>query len=339
MAHLAFYNYFFTKLLGFKIDQYLLTYLLAKPFCGKELLVEVTNSLPFTSKVRTPEGPGDEKMKNVNSFFGLSMDYPGTLYERLFDREAFDSINNEPWELFDEEIVNPEKALEKLREFIENPSRDLDFYRLSEDFLRGKSNMVGPTSNLYKSIFAHLFPPFNFSSSIMPLVNSLLIIRDCPTEEQRNIFLDYTSNLNFLTGFPKDQDYILFPEAIACFEDLKNKRVKVYYDFETVSLPFPYFDNTKPYAQIVLQLSLIVVRDNVEQKPATNIILDPLELSIDSFKRIIDAIYVDEEDVAYVVYNRSFENTRLKEMAELINEDEYGRKVTEIIDRTIDLAN
>lgn len=145
--------------------------------------------------------------------------------------------------------------------------------------------------------------------------------------------------MEFLINPEETQEYIVFENAIKEFEKFKNKKTQVYYDFETISVPFPVLKNTKPYMQIVLQLSLITVSNGEETKPALNLIVDPLEVSIDSFKKIIDSIYVNDVDIVYVVYNKTFENSRLKEMAELIGENEYFLKVTEIIDNTVDLAN
>ncbi|WP_246307752.1 DUF2779 domain-containing protein [Candidatus Mycoplasma haematohominis] len=338
-----FYNHFFTKhLTSLKIDQYLITYLSRKPSPDKELIVEIGNSLPYTSKVRAPTDPLDEKIKNINTLFNLDIEYQDSLYEQIFTKQEFACINNEPWdeEIEDDPITKPEKAIERLIKFKEHENRDICFNTLSDNFLRNQKKIVSPSSAHYKSIVKQIFPEFVQAHNILPFDKTLICLdRYSEDPEKQKFFLEYTSNLKFIPGFPKDQDYIVFEAAIEKYEFLKKKRIKVYYDFESVSLPFPYLENTKPYMQIVLQLSLIKTIDNVEVKPTTNLIIDPLELSINSFKQIIDAIYVDEPNVAYIVYNQSFENTRLKEMAELIQEDEYKQKVISIIDGTVDLAN
>lgn len=341
LATFIFYNHFFTNHLPqIEIAQYLVSYLSRKPSPNKELIVEIGNSLPWTSKVRSPEGPMDEKMKNINSFFGLDIEYWDSIYEKIFTKQEFNLINNKPWEIEDDPILEPIRAINELLKFLENPDRSISFEHLSNHFLRNKKTIASPSAPHYKSIIKQIFPNFPQSSNILPFDKALIHLRSYSKDPQKQkFFLDYTCNLSFIPDFPKDQDYIIFQEAIDHYQELKNKKVKVYYDFESVSLPFPYLENTQPYMQIVLQLSLIRTRDGIEEKPTNNLIIDPLELSINFFKQIIDAIYVDEPSVAYIVYNKSFENTRLKEMAALIQEDEYTFKVASIIDRTIDLAN
>ncbi|EDT87848.1 conserved hypothetical protein [Ureaplasma parvum serovar 14 str. ATCC 33697] len=47
-------------------------------------------------------------------------------------------------------------------------------------------------------------------------------------------------------------------------------------------------------------------------------IIDPLEINNEWFKAVIDKIHHGLE-YSYIVYNKSFEASRLKEMAEFIN--------------------
>jgi len=70
-------------------------------------------------------------------------------------------------------------------------------------------------------------------------------------------------------------------------------------------------------------------------------VIDPLEINKNSFKKIIDALIPNScpEEYSYIVYNKSFEQTRLNEMANYINEPEYTEKVKIIVENIYDLAD
>ncbi|MGL5308506.1 MAG: UU173 family protein, partial [Metamycoplasmataceae bacterium] len=89
-------------------------------------------------------------------------------------------------------------------------------------------------------------------------------------------------------------------------------------------------------------------KDNIEK--INNIVIDPKGINYNHFFEIIDAIY-DEDADAYVVYNKNYENSRLKEMSKIFQQHEwveqnykfsmkvreYNSKIREIIEKTIDL--
>lgn len=151
---------------------------------------------------------------------------------------------------------------------------------------------------------------------------------------------------SFLPNFLQYQDYLLNDQflitnqAIEQFQKFMAIPNKIYYDFESFNLPLQDQFNINPYTQIVNQISIIKDIKGSGIKHCENIVFDPLELNIEHFKKIIDLIYDDNSDQnAYVVYNKSFENSRLKEMAKMINEQAYYLKVIDIINNTIDLAD
>jgi hypothetical protein len=115
------------------------------------------------------------------------------------------------------------------------------------------------------------------------------------------------------------------------FSQLKNQ--KVYFDFETINPAICVLDDTTPYTQVVTQVSIIE-----NNGPAINLVIDPQTIRIDDLKKIIDQIYRGD-NYSYVVYNKSFECNRLKEMAALISENEYTRKVETINKNIFDLAD
>lgn len=140
--------------------------------------------------------------------------------------------------------------------------------------------------------------------------------------------------------FLSDNNEILLNKDLlnSLFLNLKDK--KVYFDFETMNTSIRTIDNSFPFMQIVTQCSII--KDNCDntsysEMKCNNIVIDPLFITINDFKKIIDSLYSGSE-YSYVVYNKSFEKSRLNEMAIFINEKEYSDKVNIIVNNLFDLA-
>ncbi len=121
-------------------------------------------------------------------------------------------------------------------------------------------------------------------------------------------------------------------------DQLKDK--KVYFDFETINIATRVIDDTFPFMQIITQCSIIISDGTKPYSALTcnNIVIDPLNITIDGFKNVVDSLYMGEE-YSYVVYNKSFESSRLREMINYINEPEYTRKIECIINNIYDLAD
>ncbi len=124
--------------------------------------------------------------------------------------------------------------------------------------------------------------------------------------------------------------------------DNKHNRV-IWYDFEGFSLPTATVDFFAPFQQTIFQVSIIETK-NSEVKNTINKVYDPKWISGDTFVDIINWIYSLQAE-AYVVYNRHYENTRIKEMVDwlLFTNHPYAHQASEkakwIIDKTIDLAD
>lgn len=131
------------------------------------------------------------------------------------------------------------------------------------------------------------------------------------------------------------------------FKQLKDK--KVYFDFESLNLATRVIDDTLPFMQTVNQVSIIIDNGNGvnSQTPCNNILFDPLLMDKSKYKQIVDAILPDKNNLAicenysYIVYNKSFEKSRLEEMKWLINENDYSKKIDIIINNLnmFDLAD
>jgi hypothetical protein len=64
--------------------------------------------------------------------------------------------------------------------------------------------------------------------------------------------------------------------------------------------------------------------------------MDPIDANINFFEKVVDSIYRGV-DCSYVVYNKSFERSRLKEMIFFI--PHYEIKILQIIENLYDLAD
>ncbi len=127
------------------------------------------------------------------------------------------------------------------------------------------------------------------------------------------------------------------------FDKLKSK--KVYFDFESLNIATRVVDNYPPFMQVVNQVSVIFDHGDKNLKLLPFVIIDPINgINKNDFKKIIDSILPNNDleickQYSYVVYNKNFECIRLREMAKYINEDEYFKKVSIIVENIYDLAD
>jgi hypothetical protein len=108
-------------------------------------------------------------------------------------------------------------------------------------------------------------------------------------------------------------------------------------DFETFPCPLPRFKGEKPYSQSLFQYSI-----HIEHKPGvcdkdndnySYIATKHIDLRKDLIEHMLEVIKHDGGSI--MVYNQSFEQTRLKEMAELY--PEYRERLLDMVDRLFDL--
>lgn len=121
-------------------------------------------------------------------------------------------------------------------------------------------------------------------------------------------------------------------------DGIKQIKYPIYHlDFETFPCPLPRYKGEKPYTQSVFQFSL-----HIEKKPGVCDIKkdhygylapDHQDHRLDLIKAMCDLI--DEGTV--LVYNDSFEKTRLKELAQIF--PEYKDKLLKIKNNVFDLMN
>lgn len=190
--------------------------------------------------------------------------------------------------------------------------------------------------------FIELFP---FQKYNIPKVSGHLL--------NKNNLLDIKNDVKSLHSFIKEKkslnlvvkkQNIFDIEIIKKYIDKIENRYCVWYDFEGFSMPYVLIPFSKPYQQLVFQVSVIKTFNNKLQ-PSNNIVIDPKTINYLDFYEIIDAIY-DENADSYIVYNKGYENSRLDEMLDIINYSEtqdinkisiYQKKILEIKEKTVDL--
>ena len=122
-------------------------------------------------------------------------------------------------------------------------------------------------------------------------------------------------------------------------DGIKQIKYPLYHlDFETFPCPLPRYKGEKPYTQSVFQFSL-----HIERKPGVcdkendhygYLAPDHLDHRLDLIKEMCNLI---KDDGMVLVYNESFEKTRLKELAYIF--PEYREKLLKIRDNVFDLMN
>ena len=116
------------------------------------------------------------------------------------------------------------------------------------------------------------------------------------------------------------------------------KKNKIYFDFETINTAIRSMDKTLPFAQIITQCSILKNFGNQKNK-CINLIIDPKKINAQWYMDVIDQLYEKKKNISYIVYNKSFESSRLKEISYFLNNEEYTKKIFHIINNIFDLAD
>ena len=106
-----------------------------------------------------------------------------------------------------------------------------------------------------------------------------------------------------------------------------------YLDFETFNTAIPMFENTSPYSQICFQFSLHVVKEEGAKPEHYEFLYDGSSDPRPEFLKELQKVLGSEGSV--VVYNQSFEISRLREMG--LAFPEYGSWVSGVVSRVVDL--
>lgn len=147
--------------------------------------------------------------------------------------------------------------------------------------------------------------------------------------------LHLDSKYSFYLG---NDDKIFIDDANKLWDLLQSKNKRVYFDFESINTAIRPMDNVYPFNQTITQNSIVKTKNFYDEYYCEDMIKDPKYLDVNWIKSIIDNLY-EGEDVWYIVYNKNFESTRLKDMIKLLNDIEYTKKANTIIDNIFDLAD
>ncbi|MDJ1648527.1 UU173 family protein [Mycoplasma phocimorsus] len=127
---------------------------------------------------------------------------------------------------------------------------------------------------------------------------------------------DFLRLTYFAKKAPENNEIKIHQEIVSkMIDDLNYKKI-VWYDYESINLPYAVLEYTKPYQQIVSQVSVFRSFENKIIKE-DDIVYDPQKISLLDFVDIFYHLYWEEADY-YIVYNKNFENTRNEEMYKAI---------------------
>jgi hypothetical protein len=159
------------------------------------------------------------------------------------------------------------------------------------------------------------------------LFNSDIInIEDIPDD------FNMSANQRIQVDVHKTQQTLIDSDNLKEFID--SVRYPLYYtDFETFMPAIPLYDNSRPYQQIPFQYSLFFQKDKKTEPEFFQFLGTPIEDSREAFIQSLLKNTKKKGDI--LVYNKSFEITRLKEIAR--DFPEYADEIEERILRIKDL--
>lgn len=102
---------------------------------------------------------------------------------------------------------------------------------------------------------------------------------------------------------------------------IKDKRI-IWYDYEGIAIPTPILDGAKHYQQVTPQVSIIETV-NGKEIYSKDIVKDPAKLELFDLVDNVVNVYANAADY-YVVYNQGYENSKNKQLLELV-EKSYGK--------------
>lgn len=110
-------------------------------------------------------------------------------------------------------------------------------------------------------------------------------------------------------------------------------------DFETFPCPLPRFKGEKPYSQSLFQFSIHIEHEPGQCDKDTDNYGYIATKHIDLRKELVESMLsvIKDDGGSIMVYNQSFEQTRLKEMAELF--PEHRERLLDMVDRLFDLMH
>ncbi|QMT98639.1 DUF2779 domain-containing protein [Mycoplasma tullyi] len=387
-----YYDYRVLLELGYEIVEWnvvLIKYALSKKngveFTTTNTVCHSKNSAALPEKLKEPNFFSKSLIENKASFKRsgyekLTLDYPELKPEKTSFGDLLEILT---FNVKEEDSKKTYNFVVDLMTIVKNA-----FENVFDEMMQIKETNIGKItlSNAYFSQFADnvhgtiikytlgkkVFEPFLLSGNVYKIAkffdeNNQLSF---PLVNQNNEpftiknFMNYVSNnadtlkpVNYFTVLDKVYgskpiDHYVFDEAKTVFNKLKPK--KVYFDFESICHLFAPMNDVLPNMQIVTQNSYIIDHNDGQELICFNDVIDPCKLDVNWFAKIINDLH-QGEDYSYVVYNKSFERSRLFEMAyylerykqyhpdQFIDQDnlnvDFVKKVKEIENNLFDLAD
>lgn len=306
-------------------------------------LSKKSKSSAFSSKVKTPQTYKEEKwnwMKLINNgqiyqnskFILPKYTFMQAIYEeKPLGKIKFKTVNkndldpkvefSSKFELYSEEgeFGNFDQHINKI---IEGYFEDLPTYFnknheliLEEDF----HQFYGRNNKLKNQILFKILGSKNqFSPGILKLSSKL------PFNQQ--YVDDFSAYVNNLKKIP---NHFSLGALYEVSKYLKQDKRYIWYDYEGVSAITPILDGFAPYRQITNQVSIIeTINGEIIYKKGEyckNIVKDPLGITLLDIVDNIIEVYSNKADF-YIVYNKTYENTRNKEIAEAVENAFFYQK-------------
>ncbi len=235
---------------------------------------------------------------------------------------VIDELYKRKNELFNSNIDLPEN-------FVPSKEDNGDFKR---------SNFWNELKELYTLLGYEIF---NYSGSFVKQDKNMIdeITKNGPSQINENNIKSSEKNINRITNIlVNKKDLINLQNSKKLLSKINSK--KVYFDFETICPAIRVIDNSLPFSQIITQCSIIKSSsENISQWEAINLVYDPKKVNINCFKEVVDNLYEPTAKISYIVYNKSFEKSRLNELKSYINNKEYTKKIDHIVNNLFDLAD
>lgn len=266
--------------------------------------------------------------------------------EQIFNN--FKSVNNDFWKQIKElKTIKKTTSIDftpckQFKSFFEkNPFFDVlqkKYYRTNNyyPFLGFSGNLIkfNEAINLYekhKNFKCDVFENFTYFYETQSAF-----------KQPRKMVQNYYENM--LIAKKENKKEFLIPKKTINYLLTKQKKKKIYFDFETLNSCLAPIDFCRPYQQIITQVSIIANhnQEKIANLKCENLIVDPQNINISWFKKIIDKILenvTNPNEYSFIVYNKSFEKNRLEELKQYINDDAYTKKIDGIIKNIFDLAD
>ncbi|WP_029513458.1 UU173 family protein [Mycoplasmopsis primatum] len=150
-----------------------------------------------------------------------------------------------------------------------------------------------------------------------------LFSRQCFNDMNSNIMVK-NGTINSINNFIEKVEIAhklpSFISSIAIEEYLSDLHIRdkkiVWYDYESFMSIVPVFDDLSPYTQVVNQISIIeTINGKVIEETQEDLVYDPKNINIFNLIEMIKNLY-ERQGYRYIVFNKSFENSRNIEIAE-----------------------